>query len=113
MRVTYYRTAELPALAVWWYDDDGSLVDFSTATGWSLKIGTTPGATAALTKTTGITGAAGSGTPGNGTANVSVAWDAGELAALTAGVYVLQITASFASGDRVLQATIDVRDVLT
>lgn len=113
MRVTYYRSAELPALQIWWYNDDNALIDFSSASAWSLKIGTSPGTAALLTKTTGITGSAGSGTPGNGTANVSVEWSAGELAALTAGTYVLQITASFAAGDRVLQAVIDVRDVIT
>lgn len=112
MRVTYYRSAELPALQVWWYDDDNNLINFAAASGWELKIGQ-PGSAALLTKTSGITGSAGTGTPGNGTANVAVEWSAGELATLTAGTYVLQLTATVGGGQRVLQAVIDVRDVIT
>ena len=112
MRIAWHRSAELPSLKLWWYDDDDeTLVDLSAVSSWSLKIGH-PGSAALLTKTTGITGAAGSGSEPDGTPNVVVAWSAGELN-LTPGAYGFQITATTASGDRVLLATIEIRDVIT
>lgn len=112
MRVTYYKSAELPSLKIWWYSDDNTLVDLSAVDSWSLKIGS-PGSAAVLTKTTGITGAAGAGSEPSGTPNVVVAWAAGDLN-LTPGVYGLQLTATTSgTGDRVLTGTIDIRDVIT
>lgn len=98
--ISYYKNAELPSMRVWWVDDDGSLVDLSTVLSWSLKIGQI-GETALLTKTSGITGAAGAGNEPDGTPNMVVAWASGELN-LAAGAYVLQVTATMSTGDRVL-----------
>lgn len=110
-RVRYDRTAELPSLEIWWLDDDGALVNMSTASGFSLKIGAI-GAAALLTKTSGITGAAGAGVEPTGTPNVTVAWSAGELD-LEPGPYTLQLTATFTGGQRVLKCSFLVEDVVS
>jgi len=111
-RIAYIRSAEKPDLQVWWYDDDGNLVDFSSGVvSWSLKIGQV-GQAAALTKTTGITGAAGSGTPGSGTPNVAIVWATNELN-LTPGAYTLQLNCVTTDGDRVEQVPIEIRGVIT
>lgn len=110
--ITYYKNAEAPTLNLWWYSDDGTLVDFSSGvSGWQLKIGQY-GETAVLTKTTGITGAAGSGTDPDGTPNVVVVWSAGDLN-VTPGHYVLQLTATTTAGDRVLTAPIRIYNTVT
>jgi hypothetical protein len=110
-RVRYKRNAELPSLEIWWLDDDGVLVDMSAASAFELKIGNV-GSAAVLTKTTGVTGAAGSGTETNGTPNVTVAWSAGELN-LTPGPYTMQLSATFAQGQRVLDCSFVVEDTIT
>jgi hypothetical protein len=68
-----------------------------------LKIGH-KGAAALVTKTTNLTGGVGS---------VTVAWTAGELAALDAGLYSLQLTATTGGLDRVYETTFTVLDVMT
>lgn len=110
--ITYYRTADLPALKLWIFDDDGSLINF--ATGWTfvLKIGD-PGSAALLTKgPSGIAGAAGSGVEPTGVPNVVVTWSAGEIN-LTAGTYGLQLTATSGGLDRVFAAPFVILDVIT
>lgn len=103
-KVTYYRSAERPALELTLYDDDGTLIDFSTGYTFSFKIGTS-GATAALTKTSGITGAA--------TApNVTVTWSAGELN-LTPGNYRWQLTCTTSALDRVFSGQLAILDTIT
>jgi hypothetical protein len=109
--LSYHKNAERPAAELWWNDDDGTLIDFASGYTWSLKIGVV-GSTALLTKTTNITGAAGSGTEPDGTPNVVITWTAGELA-LTAGSYTWQLTATTSSLDRVTDGTIDILDVIT
>lgn len=110
-RISYKTSAEKPDLQVWWSDDDDELVDFSSGYTFSLKVGQ-PGSTAVLTKTTGIVGAAGSGTPGAaGTPNLVVTWSAGELA-LTAGSYALEITATTGGLDRVAEFPFELRPVV-
>jgi hypothetical protein len=95
MTVRYFSTAERPALKIWWHDDDGSLIDFSTSYTFSLVIG-------ALTKTTNITGAAGAGTNPTGTPNITIAWSPGEIATIgAAGAYTARLTATTSSADRV------------
>lgn len=111
MTVRYHKSAERPSLEMWLYDDDGTLIDFSSGFTFSLKIGT-PGSTALLTKTTGISGAAGSGSEPTGTANVTVAWSAGDLD-LTPGSYTWQLTATTTSLDRVFSGAFTVLDVIT
>lgn len=111
MTIRYHTTAERPALEMWILDDDGTLIDFSTGYSFTLKIGNT-GDTALLTKTTGITGAAGAGTEPTGTPNVSVAWTADELD-ITPGAYTLQLTATTGGLDRVFTTPIRITGVIT
>lgn len=92
--VTYRRGADLPDLPIWWRAQDRTLLDFST--GWTFKLVaalvSTP-ATIALTKTTGLLGAAGATDPP--TPNLLVAWAvAGELNTLAAGTYLCEIEAT-------------------
>ena len=109
--ITYYKNAENPSLRLWWFSDDDELVDFSTGvSAWSLKIGQY-GETALLSKTSGITGAAGAGVDPTGTPNVTIVWSAGELN-VTAGHYVMQLTATTTTGDRVLTAPIRIYDTV-
>jgi hypothetical protein len=107
----YFKTADRPALKLWLLDDDGTIIDFSTGYTFSLKIGKL-GATALLTKTSGITGAVGAGVEPAGTPNVQIVWTAGELA-LTAGIYEWQLTCTTAALDRVFGGRIQILDVIT
>jgi hypothetical protein len=109
--VSYFTSAERPALELWVLDDDGTLIDFSSGYTFSFKIGN-PGVTALLTKTTGIAGAAGAGTAPTGTPNVVVTWTAGELA-LASGTYAWQLTATTSSLDRVFAGTIQILATIT
>lgn len=108
---TYARSAERPSAQLWLFDDDGTLIDFSSGYTFSLKVGTR-GTAALLTKTDGITGAAGAGTEPTGTANVAIAWTAGELD-LTPGTYTWQLTATTGGLDRVFFGTIKITDIIT
>ncbi len=110
-RITYVKTADRPALKIWYYDDDGTLLDCSSGYTFSLKVGTR-GSAAVLTKTTNITGAAGSGVEPTGTPNITVTWAAGELA-LTPGSYVAQLTLTNSSLDRVIEFDLTIVDVIT
>lgn len=73
----YRATDERPSIAFRLLDRDGNLHDLSTAT-FEFRLIHTGTQAVAVTKTTGITGAATS-------PNVIVAWAAGELANLEAG----------------------------
>lgn len=95
MTVEYTIGAELPDVAITWTDDNSAVIDFSTGWTFTVKVGL-PDQAAALTKTTGITGAA--------TApNLTIAWAAGELDAVGSGAWLGQVTArNTASGkDRI------------
>lgn len=98
--ITYYKNAEDPSTRIWWLDDDGSLIDMSAVGSWSLKIGN-PGEAALVTKTSGITGAAGDGVEPSGTPNVVIVWAAGELN-ISAGIYVMQLVATTTGRDRTM-----------
>lgn len=108
--VQYASSAERPTLDIWWFDRTDTLIDFSSGYTFSLKIGTA-GSAALLTKTSGITGAAGAGTAPSGTPNVVVAWSAGDLN-ITPGAYDAQLTATTSSTDRVLPFRITILDVI-
>lgn len=108
----YYRTAERPDIRLWLLDDAGALVDFSTGYTFAFKLGQ-PGSAATFTKTTGITGAAGSGTETSGTPNVTLTFTAAELDALTAGVTTWQLRATSGGLDRVYQGQFSLHDVIT
>lgn len=108
-----YRTAERPSLKFWWVDDDGvTLIDFSTGYTFVLKLGA-PGQAATFTKSTGITGAAGSGSEPSGTPNLVVSFTAAELDGLTKGPTTLQIRATTGGLDRVMEHKVTVKDVIT
>lgn len=111
MTLRYHTTAERPGVSMWLFDDDGTLIDFSSGYTFELKIGT-PGSTALLTKTSGITGATGAGIEPTGTPNITVAWGSGELD-LTPGTYDWQLTATTASADRIFKGTIIISQVIT
>lgn len=100
MAVDYVLGAELGDLRITWLDEDGDVIDFSSGWTFQLKLGPAKSAAAALTKTTGIVGAA--------TApNLTVAWAAGELDNLTVRNYVLQVKATRPdSKDRIMQGNL-------
>lgn len=108
MTIAYVRGAELPNLQLWWRDQTGALIDFSTGWTFTVKIGRV-GSTAKKNKTSGITGAAGSGTSSNGTPNLVVAWATGELD-IPAGQGTIQITANNGTQDRIWQAPFQIFD---
>lgn len=88
----YRADAELPAFAVAWYDGTGALIDFSSGYTFELKLVAKSDGTVALTKTTGIVGAATS-------PNVNVPWAAGDLN-VAPGLYTAHLKATNGSGDR-------------
>jgi hypothetical protein len=88
---TYTIGDELPSIGIDWYAN-GVLIDFSTGYTWRLRIGR--GDTAAVEKTTGITGAATS-------PNVTIDWVEGELDDLDGGLtYTAQLRARRTSDDK-------------
>ena len=111
MGVRYHRTAERPVLELWLLDDDGSLIDFSAGYTFAFKVGHA-GVAAILTKSSGIAGAAGSGSEPAGAPNVTVTWTAGELD-LAPGSYGWQLTATTGGLDRVFAGPFHVVDVVT
>ncbi len=108
----YYRTAERPDLRLWLLDDDGALINFASGYTFAFKLGQ-PGSAATFTKTTGITGAAGSGTETSGTPNVTLTFTAAELDGLTAGATTWQLRATTSGLDRVYQGQFALHDVIT
>lgn len=106
--VVYTAGADLPDLALTWRDSAGALIDFSSGWTFELKVGL-PGAAAALTKTSGITGAATD-------PNITIAWaTSGELNTLPAGSYVAQLRAQRTSDSkhRFMTFVIRVRPAVT
>ena len=110
--VRYYVTADRPALELWLIDDDETLVDLSSGYTFTLKVGS-PGSTGLLSKTSGITGAAGAGIEPTGTPNCVVTWTAGEIATLPIGRYTATLTATTNGLDRVWQFPFEVLAVVT
>jgi hypothetical protein len=96
----YRAGAEKPDLKLFWEDGDGRLIDFSAGYTFALKCGDENLVATSWTKTTGITGAAGSLTATPPTPNVVVSFTASDLGSLAAGRYVLQLRATTASVDR-------------
>jgi len=86
----YRADAETPSFSVAWADGDDNLLDLSS--GFTFTVELVRYGSVALTKTTGIAGAATS-------PNVVVVWSNGELAALN-GTYELHLTATNGSNDR-------------
>jgi hypothetical protein len=99
--VTYVQGAELPPLLVQMLDENNDVIDFTSASGFSLKMGLDSSATA-LTKTSGITGS---------TTGATIAWASGDLNFTTTGpgVYIAELTATISGLDyrRQFSITID------
>jgi hypothetical protein len=106
----YIRTAARPDIRLWLLDDDGTLVNLTGYT-FVFKLGDI-GQAAAFTKSTGITGAAGSGTETSGTPNATITFTAGELDALPAGGYDWQLRATSGGLPRVYQGKLYLGDVI-
>lgn len=110
-RLRWTSGAERPGLNLWWEDDSGALIDFSSGYTYTLKIGPRGGA-ALLTKTANIVGAVGAGTAPSGTPNIVVTWASGDLA-LSAGVYHLELKATSSGADRFAETDIVITAALT
>jgi hypothetical protein len=111
-KLRYHKTAERPDSKLWLLGDDGNLIDFSSGYTFSFKIGRR-GTAAVLTKTTGITGAAGSGGEPTGTPNVTIVYSAGEFAAVTPSPsYRWQLTATVGGLDRVFEGAFELVEVI-
>lgn len=95
MSLEYTLGDELADAGLFWLDGYGALIDFSSGYTFSLKVYDATG-TAWFTKTSSITGAAGSLTTSPQTPNVVIAWaTSGELNSITsAGPYPLRLTAT-------------------
>lgn len=108
--IDYTIGDELESLQLWW-TANGTLVDLSVTTTYTSKLylASDSARTALFTKTTGFTGAAGSGTKTSGTPNLTVAWaTSGELNVPTvAGLYVFSIRATRSSDSRVRTARVN------
>lgn len=89
MTLRYHAGAEVPSARLWLTDDMGDLVDLTALdlTALIVRHGRT-----VETKTSGLVGAAGDGTEPSGDPNLTITWDAGELA-VPAGNYDLRIEA--------------------
>jgi hypothetical protein len=109
--LTYHATAARPAAELWLLDDDGSLIDFSSGYTFTLRVGAKDEA-AILTKTTGITGAAGAGVEPTGTPNVVITWTAGELDIVRAAHW-FQLTATTGGLPRVFEGRLIILHVIT
>lgn len=112
--IQYARGATRPDLKLWIYGQNKTLIDFSVGYQFTLRIGDR-GVPALKEKTTGITGAAGTGnedTPGS-IPNVTVQWAAGDLD-ITPGEYTLQIDADAGGGSapRYFFRDIEITDIV-
>lgn len=87
-KLSYARNQVRPEAWLWLLDDDESLMDLSSGTFRSM-IGYVD-APALKVKTTGFTGALGSGNEQNGSPNLRIAWVTGDLD-IAPGKYILQI----------------------
>jgi len=110
-KLTYYKSAERPDIQLWLTDDDGNLIDFSVGYTFVFKIGYL-GETALVTKTTGITGAAGSGNDKTGVPNLTIVIASPELDTIPASLYTGQVKATTSSLDRFYQFGLEIRDVV-
>jgi hypothetical protein len=82
---TYHRSDELPDIPLEWRDYADALIDYSTGWTFTVKLVNPATGAAALTKTSGIVGAATS-------PNVLIQWAAADLN-ITPGTYLLRLTA--------------------
>lgn len=110
-RLTWVRGSELPSAEFWWTNRQKALIDFSSGYTFTLKIGKR-GAKALTTKTTGITGAVGSGLEPTGVPNLTVSWSTTDLD-IAGGDYDLTIVATNGSSqDRILYDRITIIEAM-
>ena len=96
--VSYTAGSNRPVTSLWLTDDNDALIDLSTGYTFTVRVGT--GNVLTFAKTSGITGAAGSGTETSGTANLTITWaTSGELIALTPGRYQMDVVATDGSSN--------------
>ena len=93
--VSYVKGAELPPLNVQLLNESNSVIDLTTASAITLRLGLDT-TTTALTKTTGITGS---------TSGATINWTSGELD-LTPGNYIAELTATIGGLDYRRQFTL-------
>ncbi len=106
----YDRGATLPDAQLWIFDDDGILVDLSAYTFTYFRIGhanTAP----VLNKTTGITGAAGTGVEPTGTPNCTIVWATDDLD-VAATTYTWNLEATSGGKKRKWKGSFVINDVL-
>lgn len=97
MSLRYYVGSDLPDTQITLRNGDGTYPDFSSGYTFSIKVAPAGSTTATFTKSTNVTGAAGSAT----VANLTISWaTSGELNSLTAGYYILQVTVTRTSDSR-------------
>lgn len=97
----YVVGADAPSLGLF-VRENGQLIDLSSGYTYSLKVVDQAGGTVQFTKTSGITGATGSGLPPGGTPNLVIQWaTTGELNSLTGGKrYLAQVTITAGADSR-------------
>lgn len=109
--MAWHRNAELPGMDVWWRDSKGDLLDLTTASAMTLRVGLV-GRPAVIEKTVGIATAEGSGTDPDGVPNVTITWLPGELD-IEPGVYTAHLTAELPTDlDRVLTFKVHIMPVV-
>ncbi len=97
MNLRYYVGSDLPDTQVTLRNGDGTYPDFASGYTFQVKVAPSGSTTASFTKTTSVTGAAGSSTA----ANVTISWaTSGELNSLAAGYYTLQLQVTRSSDSR-------------
>lgn len=89
---TYVQGADLPDLAIAWYDSDGDIINFATGWSFSVRVGKS-GRPAIFEKTDGIAG-------DDAAPNVVISWDDGELDSLEPGIWSVEITATRDDDDK-------------
>lgn len=92
--------ALLPDTAITW-TEDGTNLD-PTGYTWQVEARTATSATVVFTKTTGFTNGSSSGP------TVTIAWVTGDLGALTAGLYILELSGTVGTKARKEQLTLQV-----
>lgn len=89
--IQYRATSENLPIRLWWRDDTGQLINLSTYDSFEVEIQS--GGVEHFAKTTGITGAAGSGASPTGTPNLVITWVDGDFDTVPVGAHKLVIRA--------------------